>query len=170
MQPQNTIELLGQGPSLPRNAPVRGVPHGVPLLTPSPLPRAAFQLEEAKHPTFPAHQRAGDQQRSHLWLCNQRLSQKTSAGEPDLDGHQQLQPFHTPCHQSGKPKEHLGMHHTTSNMQGSDLVWVPSAKAMSLGGMGYGCTTCWDILRAGGAAKQHWCWNSGFPQQVLHRG
>lgn len=47
IQPQNTTKLLGQGPSLPRNAPALGAPHGLPLLPPSPLPRAAFQLEEA---------------------------------------------------------------------------------------------------------------------------
>lgn len=56
IQPQNTTELPGQGPSLPRNVPAHGVPHGLPLLNPSPLPRAAFQLEEARHPTFPARQ------------------------------------------------------------------------------------------------------------------
>lgn len=45
-----------QPAQLLRNATTHGVPRRLPLLTPSPLPRAAFQLEEAKHPTFPAHQ------------------------------------------------------------------------------------------------------------------
>lgn len=159
---------MGRVPACPEMPLSVGYPWG-PSAHPIPTAQSSFPAGRSKAFNSPAHQRAGDQPRSHLWRCNQRLGQKTSAGEPDLDGHQQLQPFHTPCQQSGKPS---GCSHNIQHAGKRQLllIWVPSAKGVSLGGMGYGCTIYWDILRAGGAAEQHWCWNSGFPQQVSHRG
>lgn len=69
-------------------------------------------------------------------VAMQLKTESRCAQESDLDWHQQLWPFHTPCDQGGKPKKHpLGCttRHPTCREVIVLLMWVPSAK----GGMGY---------------------------------
>lgn len=90
--------------------------HGVPLLTPSPLPRAAFQLEEAKHST-PLH--TSELVTSHAATCGDAI--KDWVRKPLQEsliwmGTSSSSLSTLPVSRAGNPRDA----HTTSSTQGSD--------------------------------------------------